>query len=50
MVPPIQNGMSMKKKSALVYSEYTISNSACASWRWTSVLEPPDNFAMYSAE
>ena len=50
MVPPIQNGMSMKKKSTLVYSEYTISNSACASWRWTSVLEPPDNFAMYSDE
>ena len=29
-------------------SEYTISNLACASWRWTSCPEPPDNFAMYS--
>ena len=33
-----------------MYSEYTISNSVCASWRWTSVREPPDNFAIYSDE
>ena len=36
MVPPIQNIMSMKKKINTCVSEYTISNSACASWRWTS--------------
>jgi len=38
MVPPIQNGLSMKKKINTCVSEYTISNSACASWRWTSFL------------
>jgi len=36
MVPPIQNGMFMKKKINTRVSEYTISNSAYASWRWTS--------------
>ena len=35
MVPPIQNGMSIKKINTCV-SECTITNSACASWRWTS--------------
>jgi len=38
----------MKKKINTCVSEYTITNSACASWRWTSCPEPPDNFAMYS--
>jgi len=36
MVPPIQNGMSMKKKINTCVSKYTISNLACASWQWTS--------------
>ena len=36
IVPPIQNGMYMKKKIKTCVSKYTISNSACASWGWTS--------------
>ena len=36
MVPRIQNGMSMNKKINTCVSEYTISNSTCASWQWTS--------------
>jgi len=48
MVPPIQNGMSMKKKSTLVYP-----NTPSAIWSvphgdGLPVPEPPDNFAMYS--
>jgi len=48
IVPPIQNGMSMKKKSTLVYP-----NIPAAIWpvpygSGLPVPESPDNFAMYS--
>jgi len=48
MVPPIQNGMSMKKKSTLVYP-----NIPSAIWPMPygsglPVPESPDNFAIYS--
>ena len=36
VVPPTENCISMKKKINTCVSEYTISNSACASCRWTS--------------
>jgi hypothetical protein len=36
MVPAVQTGMSMKKKINTCVSIYTISNSACVSWQWTS--------------
>ena len=47
MVPPIQNGMSMKKKSTLVYSNIPSANGLCLMAK-DSVPEPPDNFALYS--
>ena len=40
----------MKKKINICVSEFTIRNSAWASWRWLPDPEPPDNFAIYSDE
>ena len=48
MVPPIQNGMSIKKKINTCVSEYTISKRPVPHGDGLSVPEPPDNFALYS--
>ena len=48
MVPPIQNGMSMKKKSTLVYANIPSAIRSVPSGDGLPVPEPPDNFAMYS--
>jgi len=48
MVPPIQNGMSMKKKSTLVYPNTPSEIRPVPHGDGLLVHEPPDNFAMYS--
>ena len=48
MVPPIQNGMSMKKKSTLVYPNIPSAIRHVPHGDGLPVPEPPDNFAMYS--
>jgi len=48
MVPPIQNGMSMKKKSTLVYPNIPSAIRPVPHGNGLRVPEPPDNFAMYS--
>ena len=48
MVPPIQNGMYMKKKSTLVYPNIPSSMRPVPQGDVLPVPEPPDNFAMYS--
>ena len=48
MVPPIQNGTSMKKKSALMYWNIPTELRPVPHGDGLPVLEPPDNFAMYS--
>ena len=48
MVPPIQNGMSMKKKSTLVYPTMLSVVRPVPHGDGLPVPEPPDNFTMYS--
>jgi len=48
MMLPIQNGMSMKKKSTLVYLNITSAIQPVPHGNGRPVPEPPDNFAMYS--
>jgi len=48
MVPPIQNGMSMKKKSTLVYPNIPSAIWPVPHGDRLPVSEPPDNFALYS--
>jgi len=48
MVSPIQNGMSMKKKSTLVYPNTPSAILPVPHGDGLPVPEPPDNFAMYS--
>ena len=48
MVPPIQNGMSMKKKSTLVYPNIPSAIRPVPHGDGLPVPEPPDNLAMYS--
>jgi len=48
MMPPIQNGMSMKKKSTLVYLNIPSAIWPVPHGDGLSVPEPPDNFAVYS--
>jgi len=48
MVPPIQNGMSMKKKSTLVYLNIPPAIQSVPHGDGFPVPETPDNFAMYS--
>jgi len=48
MVPPIQNGMSMKKKSTLVYLNIPSAIRPVPHGVGLPVPETPDNFAMYS--
>ena len=48
MVPPILNGMSMKKKSTLVYPNIPSAIRPVPHGDGLPVSEPPDNFAMYS--
>jgi len=48
MVPPVQNGMSMKKKSTLVYPNTPSAIRPVPLGDGLPVPEPPDNFAMYS--
>ena len=49
MVPPIKNGMSMKKKkSTLVYPNIPSAIRPMSHGGRLPVPEPPDNFAMYS--
>jgi len=48
MVPLIQNGMSMKKKSTLVYRNIPSAIRPVPHGDGHPVPEPPDNFAMYS--
>ena len=48
MVPPIQNGMSMRKKSALVYPNIPSAIRPVPHGDGLPVPETPDNFAMYS--
>ena len=48
MVPPIQNGMSMKKKINICVFEYTINKRPVPHGDGLSVPEPPSNFAIYS--
>ena len=48
MVPPIQNGMSMKKKSTLVYPTMLSAVRSVPHDDGLPVPEPPDIFAMYS--
>ena len=48
MVPPIQNGMSMKKKSTLVYLNIPLAIQPVPHGDGLPVPEPADNFAMYS--
>ena len=48
MVPPIQNGMSMRKKSTLVYPNIPSAIRPVPHGDGLPVPEPPDNFAIYS--
>ena len=48
MVPPIQNGMSMKKKSTLLYLNIPSAIRPVPHGNGLPIPEPPDNFAMYS--
>jgi len=48
MVPPIQNGMFMKKKSTLVYPNIPSAIRPVPRGNGLPIPEPPDNFAMYS--
>ena len=48
MVPPIQNGMSVKKKSTLVYPNIPSAIRPVPHGGGLPVPEPQDNFAMYS--
>ena len=48
MEPPIQNGMSMKKKSKLLYPNIPSAIRPVPHVDGLPVPEPPDNFAMYS--
>ena len=48
MVPPIKNGMSMKKKSTLVYPNIPTAIRPGPHGNGLPVPEPSDNFAMYS--
>jgi len=48
MVPSIQNGMSMKKKSILVYPNIPSAIRPVPHGNGLPVPEPPDNFATYS--
>jgi len=50
MVPPIQNGMSMKKKLTLVYPNTPLAIRPVPHGDGLPVPEPPDNFAMHSDE
>jgi len=50
MVSPIQNGMSMKKKSTLVYPNTPSAFRPVPHDYGLPVSEPLDNFAMYSDE
>ena len=45
---PIQNGMSMKKKSTFVYPNIPTAIQPVPHGDGLPVPEPPDNFAMYS--
>jgi len=47
MVPPIQNGMSMKKKSTFVCLNIPSAIRPVHHGDGLAVPEPPDNFAMY---
>jgi len=48
MVRPIQNGISMKKKSTLVYPNIPSAIWPVSHGDGLPVPEPPENFAMYS--
>jgi hypothetical protein len=48
MMPPIQNGMSMKKRSKFVYRNIPSTFRSVRHGDGLPVPEPPDNFAMYS--
>jgi len=48
MVPSIQNGMSMKKQSTLVYLNIPLAIRPVPYGNGLPVTEPPDNFVMYS--
>jgi len=48
MVPPIQNGMFMKKKSTLVYPNIPSAIQPMPHDDGLPVPEPPDNCSMYS--
>jgi len=48
MMPPIKNGMSMKKKSTLVYPNIPSAIRPVPHGDGLPVPEPPDNLAMYS--
>jgi len=48
MMPPIQNGMSMKKKLTLVYPNIPSAIRPVPHGDELPVPESPDNFAMYS--
>ena len=48
MVPRTQNGMSMKKKSTLVYPNIPSATQPVPHGDRLPVPEPPNNFAMYS--
>ena len=48
MVPAIQNGMSMKKQSTLVYPNIPSAIRPVPHGNGLPVPEPPDNFTMYS--
>ena len=50
MLPPIQNGMSMTKKSALMYPNIPPAIRLVPHGDGLSVPEPPDNFTMYSVD
>ena len=48
MLPPIQNGMSMKTKSTLVYPDIPSAIRPVPHGDGLPVPEPPDDFAIYS--
>ena len=48
MVPPIENGKSMKKKLTIVYSNTPSAIQPVPHGDGLPVPETPDNFAMYS--
>ena len=50
MVPPFQNGMSMKTKSTLVYPNIPSAIRPVPHGDGLPVPEPPDNFAIYSGD